>query len=248
MQFIILKGLICLILLIAITVKAEFEFQKECLEVEDLTSICEVNSEGKIDKIELYLGTLTEKEVDKILSYKTITKLFLFGIDGKRFFTQKIVDKVGNLTNLEELEISDYKKEDKSITFEPFRKLKKVKSLTLWASDVHGEFEKDILDKFENIKQLELWEANLDQNDINIIGSYKNLEYLMIYEVEFEKNLDYSPFKNIKELFISGSFFNADKNFIKGFKGLKKLTIEGGHSFEQSFIDDIANLPVLEEM
>jgi len=25
-------------------------------------------------------------------------------------------------------------------------------------------------------------------------------------------------------------------------------TIEGGHSFEQSFIDDIANLPELEEM
>jgi len=51
MQFNILKGLICLILLIVVTVKAEFEFEKECLEVEDLTTICEVNSEGKIDKM-----------------------------------------------------------------------------------------------------------------------------------------------------------------------------------------------------
>jgi len=45
----ILKGLIGSFCLCAISVKAEFE--KECLEVKDITSICNVNTEGKINKM-----------------------------------------------------------------------------------------------------------------------------------------------------------------------------------------------------
>jgi len=47
----ILKGLICPLLLTAISVKAETVFEKECLEVKDLTVTCEVNSQGKIDYV-----------------------------------------------------------------------------------------------------------------------------------------------------------------------------------------------------
>jgi len=240
----ILKGLICPLLLTAIAVKAETEFVKECLEVKELTNYCEVNSQGKIDSIELYLDTITEKEVDKLLSYKTITKLNLHGHLEEKVFTQRIIDKIGTLTNLKEFEIYQYKKGDKKITFEPFKKLTKVEVLSLWGDD--GVFEKDILDKFSSIKELQLWDTKLNQKDINTIGSYKNLKLLSLYNVEFEKNSDYSSFKNIRELEIGGDDFIAEKNFIKSFKNLNKLLIEGRHKFKQSFIDDVANLPMEE--
>jgi len=240
----ILKSLIYPLFLCAISVKAEFE--EECLEVKDITSICNVNREGKIYKIELYLDNLTESEVDKILSYKTTTILNLHGKNDKRYFTQKIVDKIGALTNLEELEIYQYEKNDESITFEPFKKLTNLKTLSIWATDDNGEFEKDLLDKFVNIDTLELWNTKLNQNDINTIGSYKNLKFMDIFNVRFESDLDYSPLKNIKELKISGDYVNVDKYFIRNFKNLNKLSIEGRHNFRQSFMDEIVYLPLEE--
>jgi len=245
----ILKGLICPLLLTAISVKAETVFEKECLEVKDLTVTCEVNSQGKIDYVQLYLDTITNEEIGKLLSYETITRLDLKGKYDKLFFTQEIVDIIGTMKNLEDFDIGDLVKEDKNITFEPFKKLTKVKYLSLWAKDENGEFEKDIMDKFENIENLKLWNTKLDQNDIDIIGSYKNLEFLMLYQVDFEKNLDYSPFKNVKELKISGDNCKIDKNFIKGFKNLKILTIESSQPYiDQSFIDELSNISTIEEL
>jgi len=88
----IFKVIIGSILFSTVCVKAEFE--KECQEVKDLTDICKVNSDGKIDYVELYLNTITEKEIDKLLSYKTITKLKLSSINGKIFLLKNLSIKL----------------------------------------------------------------------------------------------------------------------------------------------------------
>jgi len=69
----ILKGLICPLLFSTVCVKAQY-FVEECLEVEDIVTICEVNSQGKISEIKLDLN-ISEKDVEKVLSYETITNL-----------------------------------------------------------------------------------------------------------------------------------------------------------------------------
>jgi len=43
----ILKGLICPLLFSVVCVKAQNDFIEECLEVKDITTSCEVNSQGK---------------------------------------------------------------------------------------------------------------------------------------------------------------------------------------------------------
>jgi len=245
----ILKGVIGSLLLSATCVKAETNFEKECSEVKNLTFDCKVNSDGKIDFIELYLNdSTTDKNIDKLLSYKTITKLQLRGLEGKRLFTQKLVDKIGTLSNLKEIDISDYKKKDKNVSFEPFKKLTKITTVDIWADD-NGFFEKDLLDKFENVELLNLWDCKLDQKSINTIGSYKKIVKFHTYKVSFEKNLDYSPLKNIKELYLSGDDSQIEKNYIKSFKNLKKLTIQdSSSSIKQSIIDEISTLSTLKEL
>jgi len=47
----ILKSIICPLFLTAISVKAETEFEGQCLDVKDLTPSCVVNSDGKIDYV-----------------------------------------------------------------------------------------------------------------------------------------------------------------------------------------------------
>jgi len=243
----ILKGLICPLLFSVVCVKAQNDFIEECLEVKDITTSCEVNSQGKINKIFLNLNSVTEKDVDKLLSYETITSLEIKGgVD-----SQKVVDKIASLKNLEILRVGELEKKDKNITFEPFKKLTKVESLRIWGDYIYGtkNFEKDILNKFENIKEFYISDAIFNQNDINVIGSYKNLKLFDTYNLKFEKNVDFSPFKNIEELAISGEYSDISKDYIKSFKNLKKLTLEGYlPNIDQSFIDEIANLSTIEEL
>jgi len=47
----ILKGLIGSLFFTAISVQAQNDFEKECLEVKDLVYYCKVNSEGKINEM-----------------------------------------------------------------------------------------------------------------------------------------------------------------------------------------------------
>jgi len=51
MKLNILKSIIYLLILSATAINAQREFVKECLDVKDLTVICEVNSEGKINHV-----------------------------------------------------------------------------------------------------------------------------------------------------------------------------------------------------
>jgi len=157
-----------------------------------------------------------------------------------------MVDKIGALKNLEKLLILDMKKKDKDISFKPFENLK-IKELNLWGSN-DGEFEKDILDKFDTVEKLKLYSTNLDQNDINIIGSYKNLKILDMDEIQFEKKIDYSPLKNLKEFILNG-YFNIDINFFKSLKNIKKMTFTFiPINFDQSYLEVISNLSTLEEL
>jgi len=248
MKLNILKSIIYLLILSATAINAQREFVKECLDVKDLTVICEVNSEGKINHVELYIDTITDKEIEKLLSYETITKLDVRGKYDKLFYTQTFIDLIGSMKNLEELDIYEFQKKDKKINFDAFKNLTKVKNLALWATE-DGKFEREILGKFANVERLELWNPKLNQNDIKTIGSYKKLKELKLYQVDFEKNLDFSPFKNIETLYITGDNSKVSKEFIKSFKNLKKLYIEGRQPYiDQSFIDELANISSVEDL
>jgi len=89
------------------------------------------------------------------------------------------------MTNLEKLEIWAFNKKDKNVSFEPFKNLKKLNSLEIWGDSDSGFFEKDLLSNFENVVELNLLDCKLDQNDINVIGSYKKLVKLHIYKVTY---------------------------------------------------------------
>jgi len=148
----ILKGIICPLLFSAIYVNAK-EYIGECLEIENLVSTCNVNAQGKIDEIvfTFYDG---EDTIDKLLSYETITKLKILGVLKEELdYGQKIVDKIGALSNLENLEIVPFVKDNNNISLEPFRKLTNLKTLSLWYIE-DGIFEKEMFDIFENVERL----------------------------------------------------------------------------------------------
>jgi len=240
-----IKGIIYSVLIFALCVKAQSNYEKECLEVKDITSDCIVNSDGKISEVTLYLDdNVSEKDVENLLSHKTIRRLYLYGRIDKKFLTQKMVDKIGALTNLEYLDIYEYEMKEK-LNFDSFKNLSKLVELNI-SSTENGKFEKDILKNLKNLKILHLTGTVLNQEMINNIGS-NNLETLILYKAKFEKNIDYSSLKNIKELNVL-DYCVIEKNFFSSMKNLKKLIIDGVQTIKQSHLDEISTLSNIEEI
>jgi len=95
-------------------------------------------------------------------------------------------------------------------------------------------------------ESLELQDVKLNQEAINDIGS-KNLDILKLYNVTFEKNLNYESLKGIKELNVF-DYCEFENNFFSSLKSLKKIFIEDNQNIKQFHIDEISTLPNVEEV
>eukprot|EP00833_Pecoramyces_ruminatium_P018851 jgi/Orpsp1_1/1192883/evm.model.d7180000096644.1 len=238
----LLKGLISSTLLCSFAVKAQ-EYKGDCKDVKDIAYYCKEDDQGKLIILDIaYDDNLSEKDWEKLLSYKSIKELNLYRI--KKGFNQKNIDKIGSLTNLEKLDIGSSSTFDKNLNFESFQNLTNLKKLLI-RSDEDKVIEKNIIKNFKNLNYLYIGEAKLDEYDLSEISSVEKIEKLELNIVSFEKNLNYD-FKNINELEIDES--EIDKNFFAGFKNLKKLTLNNELQIEQYHIDEISTISSLEEI
>jgi len=237
-------GLISSALLFFMSAKAEDEFKGECRNVQNLAHDCEVDNTGKVIAIGMYNDEgISDTDWEKILSYKTIKKLKLSGINRKGF-NQNLINRIGSLINLENLEIGSYSIFAKNLNYDSFKNLKKVSELIISGNDEDGKLEKNIINNFKNLKLLDISDAKLDNNDIKEINSLTRIEKMVLYKDIFAGNLKYD-FKNVNELVFQES--EVEKNFFSSFKNLKKLSLNGDIPIEQYYIDEISTLSNLEE-
>jgi len=125
-----------------------------------------------------------------------------------------------------------------------------------WYEKFHdGKIKKNFFNNFKLLKTLDISHIKLSQDNINEIATLSELESLFLYECTLPK-LNYEPLKNLKKLtslqifYYSGNYEygrDLEKNFLKYFKNLKKLIINGVHS-SQANIDEIGTLTNLETL
>jgi len=117
----LIKGLFCSTLLFTFKVTAK-EKNGECKNIEKFTFGCRENAQGEIIEIDLKFG-LSENELQKIFSYKTIKDLNLIMYKN---INQSIIDRVCSLPNLEKLSIATDVIYDKNANYECLGKLDKL--------------------------------------------------------------------------------------------------------------------------
>eukprot|EP00833_Pecoramyces_ruminatium_P002303 jgi/Orpsp1_1/1176335/evm.model.c7180000057234.1 len=217
------------------------EFEGDCKNLKDIAKECEVDEQGKITYIGMYNDSnIDDKGWEKLFSYNTVKTLHMSGIETNGF-NQNIIDKIGQLTNLEELEMGYLSKYDDDINYDSFGNLKKLTKLEIYGPAL----KKNVINKLENLEVLDIRDAEIDENILEGIKSLKKIEKLRLYDVSFEDNLKYD-FSTVKELEVADS--ELKKDFFASFKNLKKLTMEERVNIEQYHIDEISTLSNLEEL
>jgi len=155
-------------------------------------------------------------------------------------FVKKVTDKGRNYVNVDS-SFSCYANKDNG----------EIESITV------RNCEEPIYDlaKYANVKKvnyLELREVLVDQKIIDFIGSLKKLNYLEIQESDFKSDLDWSSFKNLKELKTLKIWDNTDKKikeFPESFYSLTKLEELVILNQDISYVSDsISNLKNLKEL
>jgi len=237
----LIKGLFCSTLLFTFKVTAK-EKNGECKNIEKFTFGCRENAQGEIIEIDLRFG-LSENELQKIFSYKTIKDLDLIMYKN---INQSIIDRVCSLPNLEKLSIATDVIYDKNANYECLGKLDKLLNFEYFgtfedANNDDNKLETTIIKYLKNLKNLIVLFTKLNKNDVNLISDLKSLEKLEFSGVNIDHKIN---LENLKELKISDSIIGKD--IISGFKNLKKLVIDGQTNIQQYHIKEIAMLSNLE--
>eukprot|EP00833_Pecoramyces_ruminatium_P002994 jgi/Orpsp1_1/1177026/evm.model.c7180000059882.1 len=238
----LLKGVISSAFLYSLTIKAQ-EHNRDCKEIEDIGTYCIEDKQGNLIQLDINNDDkIGDKEWERLLSYKTVKELKLYNI--KKGYNQKIIDKIGSLTNLEILDIGSSSTFDKNLNFDSFQNLTKLKELFIGTNE-DNVIEKNIIKSFKSVNELNLYDVKLDKNAISELSSLTKIGKLNLGNITFEKNIDYD-FKNVNELEITTTEIN--KNFFASFKNLKKLTLWYELDIKQSHIDEISTISTLEEI
>lgn len=190
----------------------------------DKERYCEENQDGKVIELSLYsFYELGEENVNKIMTYDTIEKLYI-GDDPKN--ATGIPTTIGNLKNLKELSISieSFNKNDTSNLPTSIESLSLINMKPLTQDDING---------FERLTNLE----KLTFTDYSI-GEELDLK-------PFEK------LEKLKKLDIFNGFYGEDKyssfKYLEHFKNVEQLIIEKSN-FTRSELDFIMKLPNLKEL
>ncbi|OUM62718.1 carbohydrate-binding module family 18 protein [Piromyces sp. E2] len=190
---------------------------------------CVENNNGEVIEIKLSNDNLEQQDVEKILSYNTITSL-----DYEMYISYDASDSLK-------------KKQSEIPTI--IYKLTNLKELTSIKKNVISSLPKDL-------KKLGLHYINLSQDNINEIATLTSLENLTFSRCEEFDKLDFSPIEKLdkiselKILFSYGRFYSEHslgKNILKYFKPLKALVLFG-MQISQDNINEIGTLTNLEEL
>jgi len=228
----LLKTLSLLILASPIVYAGECEELKEYFEDKGYyIGNCENNADGKVDKIiinDSNMDTdtgLTEEDLNKILSYDTITSInYSISVDGYYYRYSDKLDEipknVNKLTNL--------------------NKLKNLESLTIsYDATVAGGIGNDIylafgiiaentLKDLTSLKNLRFYGIELTQKNIEDISTLTNLEKLYIIDSVIKDSNDYeslSKLENVKYLEVKPRDYGDLTEFVNTIKSVEELVL-----------------------
>jgi len=227
----ILKTLSLFVIASPLVYADECEELSEYLKNTEIT--CLSNTEGKIDELEINDQNLTKDDLEKILSYDSITNFsYIFNIENVHIYEngevqEKMPDTIDKLTNLknlknlQQLNIHYLASDNQCSTYCPILYL--------------GSIEKNIL-KDLKIKSLQLEGIKMDQDIIREISSLTELESLSINDSPLDNCSDFTPFSNLDKL----TYLKIDLNpygykddssnvvpmeLVNTFKSLKELVL-----------------------
>jgi len=210
------------------------EYKGNCKEIKTIIDKVEYNeltdcvndNNGNVVSLDIYYNKEIETDdIKKILSYNTLTK-FTLTYERSYYYSDKhdgfklILNLISNLTNLEELHII-YSVYDESQT------------------SYYNKFftiDKNILKNYKNLKKLGLKFFQISQDNIDELSTLKNFKELELDTCILE-DLNFESFENIEILSVTdgkiynnmktSEYTNFDKEYIKQFKNLKKLILNG---------------------
>ncbi|OUM57801.1 hypothetical protein PIROE2DRAFT_17100 [Piromyces sp. E2] len=185
-----------IIILCLLSLGIPFIYADECDKLkdvfEDKSSLitCEVNSQGKINYLNVDDMDLKESDIKKILSYDTIT------------------DLIYELNKGADHEHSGYGK------IPSFNKLKKLESLIIGYEDTYntcsdsgycpsvglGSLPKNTLKGLNNLKSLTINGIKITQENIDEISTLSNLQSLSFDKCDFSKSINYKSLKSLNKL------------------------------------------------
>jgi len=227
--------------------KATFEGE------EGNVSSCIENENGDIINLEVFSRNLNENDLDKIGSLVSLQKLIL-STDS----TEADLTPLNKLKNLVEFTLEGvydfYEKERNTLKKTNFSAFKNLKILFLsdWI------FTQDVLNDFSSLNNLERLEyyGLVRPEVLEAFGSISSVQSIYIY-TRSSSGIDLSPLHKLKKLeklefecrvhkvrTVSYGFKN---NSLGGFENLKSLNLYG-FTFENHTIEDISNMPSIEEI
>ncbi|ORX82658.1 hypothetical protein BCR32DRAFT_162166 [Anaeromyces robustus] len=207
---------------------------------------CINNDEGKISKLEIKNYDLKEEEINKILSYDTITDLY-YEVEGNLKEGPSYRDIPSSIKNL------------KNLTSLSINYMEEYNMCTTWCPEYHlNTLEKDLLKDLKNLKSLQLFGILISQDNIDEISTLKNLETLYFSETATNDVLDYSSLSNldkVKNLSIIGynpriydnknyNMMNIDE-LIKNFKSVEMLNADLYKYLDISYLGKLNSLTKL---
>jgi len=232
-------------LLLSFAFSAAIKYEGDCKEIQDIVEDnidnieeCTVNDYGEVTTLKFSDRHLKEEQVSKILSYNTISVLhftyYCFN-NSKCSIKQVFPKEILNLP-LKEFHYNYHKMYEK-------RKTHRHYTSTL---------ESNLINKLENIVDLELDYIELSEDNINEILSLKKLKKLNLSSC-IMNGISFDFLKNIKKLNSLDVIMNTKELYIdiipqlRYLNNLESLNIRL-NLFNQTDIDEIANLKNLKSL
>jgi len=191
-----LKGLIGSALFYAICVKGQEYQGSECEKIKDIAHECEESNYGFVTSLIVKENVRIKKGV--IANLDSLEKLTLSG----SIIRQCNINDIGKLKNLKELTLilNDI---TKKLDFDPIRENKSIETLQIVGQndrDYHYKILKEnTLKNFKHVKNLNLRNIILSQDDINDIASLSKLKSLSFELCNF-KNINIEPLNKLSKL------------------------------------------------
>jgi len=233
--------IVCLLLLVKINGEVVNNYTGECKDIYNylegqgkigILYDCKVNNKGKVTVLYIYLHCLENEQLETILSYKTIDYLSLLKRIDYGITSEDIISKYGC-----------------SSTPTDYKILNTLTNLNVLY--LQGEMDNNLFSNIpKSVELLQLSYLNLTQKMVDELSKLTNINKLRIGDVEFDKDLDFSKFKNLKNLdsiYLSGEESLYVGNLLKNCRYVKSLDAYLS-TFNEEIFNDISYMTNLEEI
>ncbi len=215
----------------------------------ELTEILSKNN--NLEALELYYFTL-DYGLDFLSSLKNLKKLAIRHSDLGRIPDLKLMEKIGELTQLEELDLcaNGFIRDISAL-----KKLKNLRRLNISGTNVE---DLSPLTEMSNLKSFDFRQkiADIKYTNINALANLSNLEELYIcsseIKAEYYELMDMlKNFKDLRVLYFQGDNFGhnnklSDFSFLENMKNMEKLGMSNTYATTLSEIKNLTKLKKLE--